>query len=278
MANQAFRDVNTTIFGATAIQGVTSVRLGSGGETLDFHADADAYRQDVGLTKQLATIELERISPHKLRDVLSAVFTSQQGSTTGQTIFGRVQRAAINQSGKVLRDSGDADAWIRSMGLTEIKGQATVEFRDQAQLDTGVIQKGKKGTLTIKVPIPRTGWGLPALTATETHKVLCMVSDIEKDTQHGELASGRVTLELYSSSMWTPSGVTGGKQTRPIAVGWKGTVSWIAPAADGGSAENTSVANALLHSIDTVFAHGEFTRATYRFEAHSSDGSTSPIT
>jgi hypothetical protein len=278
MANQSFRDVNTVVFGATAILGVQSVRLGDGGEGLDFHSDADAYRQDVGLTRQVATLEVERISNQKLRDVLSAVFTAAGGTGTGTAILGRVQRVSIQNSGKVIRDSGDADHWIRYLGLTEIVGQVVVDFRDQAQVQSAPLLKGRKGTLTAKVPVPRTGFGLPALTATETHRFLAMVSDIQKDAQHGEIGSARVTFDLYSSSMWTPSGVTGGKQLRPINLGWKGTVSWVAPAADASGGESTSVANALLAGIDVTLAHGEYSRATYRFEAHSSNGQTAPIT
>lgn len=277
MANQSFRDVNTVVFGATAILGVQSVRLGDGGEGLDFHSDADAYRQDVGLTRQVATLEVERISNNKMRDVLSAVFTAASGASTGTAIMGRVQRVSIQQSGKVLRDSGDADHWIRYMGLTEIVGQVTVDFRDQAQVQTAPLVKGKKGTLRAKVPVPRTGFGLPASTAAESHVFLAMVSDIQKDAQHAELGSTRVTFDLYSSSMWTPSGVTGGKQLRPIAIGWKGSVSWVAPAADASGGESTTLANALLAGIDITLAHGEYSRATYRFEAHSSNGTTPPI-
>lgn len=278
MANQSFRDVNTVTIGGTTILGVQSVRLGDAGELLEFTSDANAYRQDVGLTKQVATIELERISNQKLRDVLSAVFTAVGGASTGTSIMGRIQRVSLQQSGDVIRDSGDADVWLRYLGLTNIKGQVTVEFRDLAQLQSAPLVKGRKGTLTLKVPVPRTGFGLPASTATETHTVVCMVAGMEKDAEHGGLGSGRVTFEAYGTSPWTSAGATGGKQLRPIAPGWKGTVGWTAPAADASGGEATSVTNALLTGLDVTLAHGEFSRAVYRFEAHSTNGQTAPIT
>lgn len=279
MANQSFRDVNTTVFGATAVQGVQTIRVTDEGEVITFVADANAYEQDVGLTKQIAMMEVERISSEKLRDVLSAVFTAAGGASTGTAILGRVQEVTIRQGGKVIRDSGDADAWIRYLGLTDINGEVTVGFRDLAQLHAAPLVKGRKGTLRVKVPIPRTGFGLPAGTASETHAIICELVSMEKGGAHGEIGEARATFRMYgATNPWTPSGLTGGKQLRPIALGWKGTASWSAPPADAGASEACSVANALLVGIDVTLRHGEYSRATYRFEAHSSDGAASPIT
>lgn len=279
MANQAFRDVNTVVLHGTAIQGVRTVRLSDEGEEINFNADAVAYRQDVGLTKQIAMLEIERISSNKFRDVLSAVFTAVGGTGTGTAILGRVQRARISQQGSVIRDSGDADHWIRYVGVTDINGQVEVTFRDQAQLHAAPLVKGRKGTLTLKVPVPRTAFGLPAATATETHVVTCMVKGIEKRAEHGGLGEARVVFEMYgSTNPWSKSGVTGGKQLRPVAIGGSGTVSWNAPAADAALSEATSVANAVCVGIEVDLAHGEYAQARYRFEAYSSNGTTAPIT
>jgi hypothetical protein len=280
MANQNYRDVNTVVLGGTAIRGVEVARLMDEGEVLEFFSDAIPHRQDVGLTKQIAMVEIQRISDQKYRDVLSAVFTSQQGGTTGAVVLGRVQAVDIRVSGSELRDSGDADAWIRSLGLSRIVGQGSVTYRDLGQPRTSLLVKGKKGTLTVKVPVPRTGFGLPAQTATETHKFTCMLAEMSQDSEHAALGEARASFEFYGIvDPWSVSGgVTGGKQLKPVALGWKGTVAYNAPAGDAASSESVSVANALLVGHELAIRHGEYARSTLRFAAHSSNGQASPIT
>lgn len=275
MANQAFRDVNTVILAGVAMQGVQRVSLANEGAVINFNSDAGAYRQDVGLTKQVASVDIERLSSDKLRDLVSAVFTS---GSTGSVTFGRVQRARISERGTVLRDSGDADAWIRYVGVTDIGGDCEVNFRDLAQAKSALLAKGRKGTLTITVPKPRTGFGLPAQTATETHKVTCMVAQHEVSAAHGELNDGRTRFEMYGSSdPWTASGATGGKALKPVSVGSRGSAKWTAPAADAGAGEATTVTGGIVTEIEVTLEHGNYARATYKLEAGSNDGQTSPV-
>lgn len=274
MARQSFRDVNTVVLAGYSLVGVTKVGLSNEGAVINFNSDAGAYRQDVGLTKQVAGVDLERMSSQKMRDILSAVFTSGTGTVT----FGRVQRARLAQRGTVLRDSGDADAWIAYVGVTDIGGEAEVSFRDLAQAKSAVLAKGRKGTLTITVPKPRTGFGLPAQTASETHKVTCMVAQHEVGAQHGELNDGRTRFEMYgATNPWTVSGYTGSSSLRPVAVGTRGSVKWTAPAADAGAGEATTVTNGIVTEVEVTVEHGAYARSTVKVEAASTDGQTSPV-
>lgn len=274
MANQSFRDVNTVILAGVAMSGVQRVGLSNEGATIDFVSDANAYRQDVGLTKQVAMVSIERLSPQKLRDVISAVFTSGTGTVT----FGRVQSARLAQRGTVLRDSGDADHWVRYVGVTNIVGEAEVGFRDLAQAKTAALAKGRKGTLTIRIPKPRTGYGLPASTASETHVVQCMVASHEVSAAHGELNDGRTRFEMYGSTdFWSSSGLTGANALKPVSVGTRGSAKWTAPAADAGAGEATTVTGGVVTEIEVSVEHGAHARASYKFEAGSSDGTTSPV-
>jgi hypothetical protein len=275
MANQSFRDVNTVVLAGVALAGVQRVRLSNEGALLNFHADANAFRQDVGLTKQIAMVDIERMSSSKLRDIVSAVFTS--GALTSVTL-GRVQRARISQGGTVLRDSGDADSWVRYVGVTDISGDVEATFRDVKQMQSGSLKKGQKGTLTLAVPVSRSGTGLPSSTATETHKVVCMVHTFEKQVGHGEMAEIRARFEMFgATNPWTTSGLTGGAQLKPVTVGQAGSAKWTAPAADAGSAEATTVTAGVVTNIEVTLEHGNYARANYKLEAGASDGVTPPI-
>jgi len=277
MADQSFRDVSGCTVFTKALSGIESVRLRLQGETVEFSSDDDDYVGDVGLTKQYASVEVSRKSPSKLRDIVSAVFTSQQGDVTGSVTFGRCQSVDIEQSADPIHDSGDDDSWITYIGTTGKKGSARVSARDIAQHRTGVLVQGKKGTLIVSVPVPRTGYGLPASTATETHTVVCMVGDQEISGGHGGLWDGNVSFQMYGATQWTPS-PTSATSLCPVSVGSTGTVSFTAPAADAAAAEPVSVAGAVMLSRSVQLRHGEHSRATYRFEAPGSDGSTSPVT
>lgn len=274
MANQSFRDVNTVILAGVALSGVQRVGLSNEGAVINYNSDANAYRQDVGLTKQVAMVDIERLSPQKLRDLVSAVFTAGTASLT----FGRVQRARISQRGTVLRDSGDEDVWVRYVGVTDISGEAEVSFRDVAQAKLASLAKGRKGTLTIRIPKPRTGYGLPASTATETHVVQCMVAQHEVNAAHGELSDGRARFEMYGSSdPWSTSGATGASALKAVSVGSRGSAKWTAPAADAGSAEATTVTGGIVTEVEVTVEHGAHARATFKLEAGAADGATSPV-
>lgn len=278
MANQAFRDVNTVVIFGTATTGVETVRLGDEADELNYNSDANQYRQDVGITRQVVRTEISKKSSAKLRDLLSAVFTAVGGDNTGTATLGRVQRARITQGSQELLDSGDADSWIRYAGVTDINGRAEITFRDKAQLHAAPLVKGRKGTLVVTVPIPREGHGLPAGTATETHTVLCMVKEVEDQAEHGALGEARVVFEMYGTTdPWSVSGGSGGAKLKQVAVGDEGTISWVSPAADAGSGEAVSVANGVCVGIDVELAHGEFAKSTIRATHYSSDGSSTPI-
>lgn len=274
MSNQSFRDVNTVVLAGVAIAGVQRVRLGNEGAVINFNSDAGAYRQDVGLTKQVAQIDIERLSSAKLRDIISAVFTF---NGTGSITFGRVQRARVGQRGTVLRDSGDADTWVRYVGVTDIAGDAEVNFRDLPQIKAAGLTKGRKGTLTLRVPAPRTGYGLPSTTAAEVHVVKCMVAMHEAQASHGAMSDGRTRFEMYGTSPWSSSGLTGGQMLKPVSVGQRGAISWNAPAADAASSEATTVTGAVITDIEMTLEHGGYARSNYKAEAGASDGTTPPV-
>lgn len=275
MANQAFRDVNTVSIFGTNMLGVERVTLEDDGAVINWSADAAAYRQDVGLTKQLAMVSIEKKASNKMRDLISAVFTC---GSTGSVTLGRVQRVRAREGGTPLHDSGDADTWIRYVGVTEVMGEVEVTSRDVKQRPSaGTLVKGRKGTLTVTVPIQRTGYGLPASTATETHKFQCMVAKVGIKAEHGNLADLDLRFEIYGPNRWTASGATGGASLAPVAVGATGTISWKAPAADASSAESVTVARNCVVEREMTVEHGSFARSSIRTEAGSSDGVTPPI-
>lgn len=276
MSNQSFRDVNTVVLCGVAMQGVQRVRFSDEGAVINFNADANAYRQDLGLTKQIAMVDIERLSSAKLRDLVSAVWTG--GGISTAVSLGRVQRAQVRQGGTVLRDSGDADSWVRYVGVTDIQGSIDADFRDLKQLRVGALKKGTKGTLTIAIPISRTRTGLPASTATETHKFVCMVDSFEEEAKHGGMADAKAKFQLYGAvDPWSASGLTGGPQLKPITVGQRGSVKWTAPAADAASAQPVVVTGGVITSIDLTVEHGAYARASYKIEAGAADGQTPPI-
>lgn len=277
MAKQSFRDVNTVVLCGTTLRGVQRVRFSDEGAVINYNADENAYRQDVGLTKQIAMVDIERLGgAAKLRDVVSAIWTGGGIATAVQ--LGRVQRATIRQAGTVLRDSGDADAWVAYVGVTDIQGSVDAEFRDIAQLRSGGLKKGFKGTLTIAIPVSRTKTGLPASTATETHKIVCMVENFEQEAQHGGLSSARARFQMYGAvDPWTATGLTGGSQLKPVSVGQRGSAKWTAPAADAAAGQAVTVTGGVITSVELTVEHAAFARAGYKHEAGSSDGQTPPI-
>lgn len=276
MANQAFRDVNTVSIMGTSMLGIERVSLSDEGAVINWFADASAYRQDVGLTKQVAGVNIERKSRLFMRDIISAVFTC---GATGSVPLGRVQRIRARENGTVLRDSGDADSWVRYVGITDITGEVEASFRDVHQRAAGgSMVKGRKGTLTVKVPVPRTGYGLPSSTATETHVFKCMVARNEVKAEHGALADIDVRFEMYGSSQWTASGATGGASLAPKALGATGTVSWVAPAADASAGEAVSVAHGCVVEREMSLEHGAHAKAMLKTEHWSADGQTPPVT
>jgi len=277
MANQSYRDVGGCTIHGTSISGVESIRLRDQADEIEYVADDNQYRQDVGVTRQFIGLDVERKASTKLRDIISAVFTSDQGAVTGSVTIGRVQSCEISQDGSTIRDSGDADTWIRYIGVTGIGGEARCEFRDLAQQRTGVLVKGKKGTLTVSVPVPRTGFGLPAGTATEEYALSCEVIEMEDEVSHGDLANANIRFALYGSTDPVGQNAAADSGLGLVAVGDDDTVSYTAPAADAGSAEAVAVTNAVCVGRTLSFRHGDHARATYRFEAYSSDGTTAPV-
>lgn len=276
MAKQSFRDVNTVVAMGVAMSGVERVSLSNEGSVISFGADANPYRQDVGLTKQLAMVTIEKKSSSKLRDIVSAVFTA---GATGSATIGRCQRVRAAQRGAPIRDSGDADAWLAYVGVTDIGGEVEVAGRDITQLKGSPFQKGRKGTLTVRVPVQRTGYGLPAATATDTHKFVCMVSRVDLKAEHGGVAAGDLRFEMYGGSpQWTASGLTGSGSLKPLAIGATGSVAFTAPAADASAAEATTVAHGVVTEVELTVEHGAYARTTIKTEHFAPDGVTPPIT
>lgn len=278
MTKQAFRDVNTVSVFGTAMTGVRVARLADESDEINYNADANQYRQDVGITRQLVRTQIDRLSSDKLRDLLSATFTAVNGDNTGSAALGRVQRVRISQEGTELMDSGDAATWLEWVGVEDINGRVEVTFRDKAQLHTQPMVKGTKGTLTVKASIPRTAQGLPAATASDTHVVTCELISIEDQAEHGALGEARAVFAMYGATdPWSESGPSGGALMKQVTIGAEGAIAWTSPAADASSGEAVSVANGIAVRQEVEFAHGELTRASYHFTHYSSDGTSTPI-
>ena len=274
-----FRDVSTVTVFSESWTGVQDVSLDLSGDNFDYSADDNESIRRVDETKMAIGLTISVEDPDHKRDIYRPVFGSSP-----QLALNEVLKISMSEKCQEIKDSSEDDVWITYVGITKRVVEADVEVRDFNQLmDEDNFALGDMGRLQFDV---FHGSALTGLQDRDTYERFWgldfTVIGIKPGLKHGDLHSGSISLrgggddsneaQIYNEES------DGSSTVFEINCGDSGTISFVAPSADGGSDATVSIANCVCTGVDIVATHGGRLERKFSFIAYSSDGQASPIT
>lgn len=273
-----FRDVKDVVVFDNDWTGVQEVNTPIEGENFDYSADDNISIRRVDVTKRSISISITVQDPKFKRDISSPVFGSSP-----QLALNEVLRATMRENADEIVDSSEDDDWITYIGITRRVVEGEMEIRDFEQLiNDSNFYVGIMGRLQFDVLPGAELTGLANRGAYERFWMPDMVvTGINTTNRHGDLHTGTVNFrgggDADNEAKINNILSAGGSTPFEIHAGDSGTISFVAPSADGGDDANISIVNCVCTSVEITAEHGGRLERRFTFRAFSSDGETSPL-